>query len=95
MSKAFDSISKGLRQAIADQRGKRVRGMRVHTPGVRSRIDQDLKDRAVKTPNLVTIAAMREARSMKRAKFRSAQGLFNRLEKAGAGMARKPAKKRR
>jgi len=33
MSKASDSISKGLRQAIAYQRGKRVRGMRLHTPG--------------------------------------------------------------
>jgi putative transcriptional regulator len=33
MSKAFDSISKGLRQAIAHQRGKRVRGMRLHVPG--------------------------------------------------------------
>jgi putative transcriptional regulator len=33
MSKAFDSISKGLRQAIAHQQGKRVRGMRLHVPG--------------------------------------------------------------
>jgi putative transcriptional regulator len=32
MSKAFASIRTGLRQAIAHQRGKRVRGMRLHTP---------------------------------------------------------------
>ncbi len=32
MSKAFESISKGLRQAIAHQRGKRVRGMRLYVP---------------------------------------------------------------
>jgi putative transcriptional regulator len=32
MSKAFESISKGLRQAIAHQRGKRVRGMKLHLP---------------------------------------------------------------
>jgi DNA-damage-inducible protein J len=49
----------------------------------------------VKAPNAATIAAMREARSMKRAKFGSAQGLFNDLEKAGAAKARKPAKKQR
>ena len=49
----------------------------------------------VKVPNAATIAAMREARSMKRAKFRSAQRLFNDLEKAGAAKARKPAKKQR
>jgi len=62
---------------------------------VRSRIDPDLKDRAVRAPNLVTIAAMREARSMKRTNLRSVRGRFNRLEKAGAGTARKPAKKQR
>lgn len=49
----------------------------------------------VKAPNSATIAAMREARSMKRAKFGSARGLFNDLEKAGAAKARKPAKKQR
>jgi putative transcriptional regulator len=32
MSKAFTSIRAGLRQAIAPQRGKRVRGMRLHVP---------------------------------------------------------------
>ena len=32
MSKAFTSIRNGLRQAIAHQRGARVRGMKVHAP---------------------------------------------------------------
>lgn len=32
MSKAFTSIRAGLRQAIAHQRGKRVRGMRLYVP---------------------------------------------------------------
>jgi putative transcriptional regulator len=32
MSKAFASIGKGLRQAIAHQRGARVRGMKLHVP---------------------------------------------------------------
>jgi putative transcriptional regulator len=32
MSKAFASIRAGLRQAIAHQRGKRVRGMRLYVP---------------------------------------------------------------
>jgi putative transcriptional regulator len=32
MSKAFESISKGLRQAIAHQRCKRVRGMKLYAP---------------------------------------------------------------
>lgn len=32
MSKAFESIEKGLRQAIAHQRGKRVRGMKLYVP---------------------------------------------------------------
>jgi putative transcriptional regulator len=32
MSKAFESVSKGLRQAIAHQRGKRVRGMKLYVP---------------------------------------------------------------
>lgn len=50
---------------------------------------------AVKTPNATTIAAMKEARSAKRAKFGSAQELFDDLEKAGTAKARKPAKKRR
>lgn len=49
----------------------------------------------VRAPNTATIAAMGEARSMKKAKFRSAQGLFDDLEKAGAGKAGKPAKKQR
>jgi DNA-damage-inducible protein J len=50
---------------------------------------------AVKAPNAATVAAMREARSMKRAKFASAQELFDDLEKAGGAKARKAAKKRR
>ena len=50
---------------------------------------------AVKTPNATTIAAMKEARSMKRPKFGSAQELFDDLEKAGAAKTRKSAKKRR
>ena len=49
----------------------------------------------VRAPNATTIAAMREARSMKKAKFRSAQELFDDLKKAGAGKAGKPAKKQR
>jgi hypothetical protein len=67
MSKAFDSISKALRQAIAHQRGKRVRGMRLHVPGrvavkeVRWRPGLTQEQFAVKSPNAVTIAAMREA----------------------------------
>ncbi len=32
MSKAFTSIRTGLRQAIAHQQGKRVRGMKLHVP---------------------------------------------------------------
>lgn len=32
MSKAFASISKGLRQAIAHRQGKRIRGIRLHVP---------------------------------------------------------------
>jgi DNA-damage-inducible protein J len=50
---------------------------------------------AVKTPNATTIAAMKEARSMKRARFGSAQELFDDLEKAGAAKTRKSASKRR
>lgn len=32
MSRAFTSIKNGLRQANAHQRGKRVRGMKLHVP---------------------------------------------------------------
>jgi DNA-damage-inducible protein J len=49
----------------------------------------------VKAPNPTTIAAMREARSMRKAKFRSARGLFDDLEKAASTKAHKPAKKQR
>lgn len=50
---------------------------------------------AVKTPNATTVAAMKEARSVRRAKFGSAREFFDDLEKAGAAKARKPAKKHR
>ncbi|MFM9970037.1 MAG: type II toxin-antitoxin system RelB/DinJ family antitoxin [Burkholderiales bacterium] len=49
----------------------------------------------VKTPNAITIAAMKEARSMKRATFGAAQELFDDIEKVGAAKTRKPAKKHR
>lgn len=49
----------------------------------------------VRTPNAVTAAAMKEARSIGRANFGSAQELFDDLEKAGAAKARKSTKKRR
>ena len=32
MSRAFTSIRNGVRQAIAHQHGRRVRGMKMHTP---------------------------------------------------------------
>ena len=32
MGKAFESISKGLKQAVAHQQGKRVQGIKVHVP---------------------------------------------------------------
>src|SRR5262245_61632089 len=50
---------------------------------------------AIKAPIAITIEATREARSMKRPKFKSAQGLFNDLEKAGARKTRKATKKHR
>jgi DNA-damage-inducible protein J len=49
----------------------------------------------IRTPNATTIAAMKEARAMGKAKFDSAQALFNDLEKAAPEKARKPAKKQR
>ena len=49
----------------------------------------------IRTPNAVTVAAMREARSMGRANIGSAQELFDDLDKAGAAKARKSTKKRR
>ena len=58
----------------------------------RSPIEPGLK---VGAPNAATIAAMREARSMKRARFGSAQKLFADLEEAGAAKADKPAKRQR
>lgn len=32
MSKAFQSIQRGLKQAIAHQKGRRVAGIKIHTP---------------------------------------------------------------
>jgi DNA-damage-inducible protein J len=49
----------------------------------------------VKTPNAMTIAAMREARSLGNAKFGSAQDLFDDLKKAASRKARKSHKKQR
>ena len=49
----------------------------------------------VRTPNAVTVAAMKKARSIGKARFGSAQELFDDLEKAGARKARKTAKKQR
>jgi DNA-damage-inducible protein J len=50
---------------------------------------------AQQIPNAVTVAAMKEARSMSKARFATAQELFDDLEKNGAGKARRPAKKQR
>ena len=49
----------------------------------------------VKAPNATTRAAMQEARSMKKAKFGSAQALFNDLEKNSTTKTRKAAAKQR
>ncbi len=49
----------------------------------------------VRTPNAVTVAAMKEARTIGQARFGNAQELFNDLEKAGAAKARKATKKQR
>ena len=49
----------------------------------------------VRTPNATTIAAMKEARSIRKARFGSAQELFDDLEKTSATKTRKPAKKQR
>ena len=49
----------------------------------------------VKAPNEVTLAAMQEARSIKKAKFGSAKGLFDDLEKNSAAKTRKATKKQR
>ncbi len=43
----------------------------------------------VKLPNATTRAAMQEARAMRKAKFDSAQALFNDLEKTNKAKARK------
>jgi DNA-damage-inducible protein J len=49
----------------------------------------------VKTPNAATIAAMRQARSMKRPESRRAGSPFGAPRTAGAARAGKPAKKGR
>ena len=50
----------------------------------------------VRIPNATTIAAMEEARSMRKARFGSAKELFDDLEsQAGRAKARQPRKKRR
>jgi DNA-damage-inducible protein J len=48
----------------------------------------------VKTPNAETVAAMKEARAMRKARFATAQELFDALEKTGTTKARRPAKKK-
>lgn len=48
---------------------------------------------AVKTPNATTRAAMLEARSMRTAKFNSAQALLDDLKKTSQAKARKSAAK--
>jgi DNA-damage-inducible protein J len=47
----------------------------------------------VKVPNATTRSAMREARSMRAAKFESAEALFDDLEKIGKTKTRKAASK--
>ncbi len=47
----------------------------------------------VRAPNAVTVAAMKEARSIKKAKFGSAKDLFDDIEKKRSTKARKAAKK--
>jgi DNA-damage-inducible protein J len=49
----------------------------------------------VKIPNATTRAAMQDARSMRKAKFDSAQTLFNDLEKNSTTKTRKAAAKQR
>jgi DNA-damage-inducible protein J len=49
----------------------------------------------IRTPNAVTVAAMKEARAIGGARFGSAQEIIDDLEKAGAAKARKTPKKQR
>lgn len=49
----------------------------------------------IKTPNATTRAAMKQARSMRKAKFTTTERLMDDLEKTGVGQTRKPAKKQR
>jgi DNA-damage-inducible protein J len=48
----------------------------------------------VKTPNAETVAAMKEARTLRNGRYAAAQELFDALEKTGTAKARKPAKKK-
>ena len=50
---------------------------------------------SVKAPNDVTMAAMKEARSIKKAQFGSAKDLFNDIEKNSAAKTRKTTSKKR
>lgn len=49
----------------------------------------------IKSPNTTTLAAMKEARSLKKAKFNSAEALIDDLEKTGKAKARKTTSKQR
>lgn len=49
----------------------------------------------IKTPNATTKTAMKQARSIRKAKFDTGQEILDDLRKARAGKARKPAKKQR
>jgi DNA-damage-inducible protein J len=60
---------------------------------LRQVVSQDGLPFEVKTPNATTRAAMQEARAIRKAKFDSAQALFNDLEKTGKAKTRKAAAK--
>lgn len=49
----------------------------------------------IKSPNAQTRTAMQDARAIRKAKFDSAEALFNDLEKTGKAKARKTASKQR
>lgn len=49
----------------------------------------------IRTPNATTLAAMKEARALGKAKFDTAQAFFYDLEKAAPEKARKSTKKQR
>lgn len=62
---------------------------------LRQVVAQDGLPFEVKIPNATTRAAMQEARSIRKAKFDSAQALFNDLEKNSKSKTRKVAAKQR